>query len=92
MIIPIGQYISVLAYMASRKAGPGPLYRFEDGWQLTRPLLVKEISSALKRVGVSSASITGHNLRIRAATKTVSSGVEDSVIIEKGQWKSNAFQ
>ena len=83
---------AIMAYLVARKDGPGPLFRFEDGRPLTRPRLVLEVRRALDEAGASSAGISGHSFRIRAATTAAEQGVEDSTIKDLGWWRSNAYQ
>ena len=74
----------MLAYLVKRKEGPGPLFRFEDGIQLTRLRLVREVKRALEEAGASSTGISGHSFRIGAATTAAEQGVEDSTIKDLG--------
>ena len=48
---------AMLAYLAIRGEGPGPLFRFASGKPLTRDRLVTEIRSALSAAGVTADPI-----------------------------------
>ena len=89
---PLCPVSATVANLVRRKDGPGPLFRFEDGRPLTRPLLVRKVRAALEEAGASSAGVSGHSFRIGAATMAAERGVEDSVIKDMGRWRSNAFQ
>ncbi len=66
--------------LSTRGAGPGPLFRFQDGKPLTRARLVDRTQEALSRAGVDSEPYSGHSLRSGAATTAARMGVQDSTI------------
>ena len=65
---PLCLVSATIAYLVRRNDGPGPLFLFEDGRPLTRPLLVREVRAALEEAGASNAGVSGHSFRIGAAT------------------------
>ena len=75
----------MLSYVHCRGLNPGPPFHFADGCPLSREAFVREIRSALERVGT---SYSGHSFRIGAAT---TAGVEDAVIKILGRWESTAY-
>jgi hypothetical protein len=83
---------AVLAYMASRGAGPGPFFRFQNGGPLTRARLVSEVQKVLEAAGVDCRRYMGHSFRSGAATTAAQVGLEDTTIKMLGRWRSNAFQ
>ena len=80
---------AVLAYLALRKPGEGPLFRFESGQALTRPCLVSAVRKALAEAGLTPEDYTGHSFRIGAATTAVACGVPVDMIMTLGSWKTN---
>lgn len=82
---------AILAYMAIRPPGPGPLLHFQDGTPLSRQLLVRHVRQALAQAGVDTALYNGHSFRIGAATTAAQAGLSDSLIQTLGRWKSAAF-
>ena len=83
---------AVLAFLAVRGSGPGPLFKFQDGRPLTRDRLVNHVRSALDTLGLNSSHYAGHSFRIGAATAAAQCGIEDSTIKALGRWESAAFQ
>ena len=59
---------AMLAYLIARGAGPGPLFRFQDGKPLTRVRLVAKVREALAAAGVDHTPYSGHSFRSGAAT------------------------
>ena len=43
--------MAVLAYVVARGDGPGPLFRWEDGWFLMREAFVMAVGTALEEAG-----------------------------------------
>ena len=82
---------AVLAYMAIRPSGAGPLIHFQDGTPLTRQLLVHHVRVALAQAGVDTTHYSGHSFRIGGATAAAQVGLSDSLIQTLGRWKSAAF-
>ena len=70
----------MLAYLAIRGEGPGPLFRFASGKPLTRDRLVTEIRSALSAAGHREQLYAGHSFRVGAATTAAQRGISDSAI------------
>ena len=66
-------------------------FGFSDGQPLTRTQFVKELRTALAKVGIDAAQFAGHNYRIGAATTAAACGVPDSLIQMLGRWKSAAY-
>jgi len=76
----------MLAYLLVRVQQAGPLFKYQDGWLLTRQRLVAAVRDALPSAGVDPDHYAGHRFRIGAATKAASRSVEDSVIMTLGRW------
>ena len=83
---------AVLAYMAVRGPGPGPLFQFQDGRFLTRARLVTEVKEAISAGGVDSSPYSGHSFRSGAATTAARQGIAEATIQKLGRWKSSAYQ
>ena len=83
---------AMLAYLIARGAGPGPLFRFQDGKPLTRVRLVAKVREALAAAGVDHTPYSGHSFRSGAATTAAKRGIGDATIKMLGRWKSNAYQ
>ena len=89
---PLCPVTAVLAYLAVRGQGEGPLFRFSDGQPLTRQRLVLAVRRALAAAGYRSEDYAGHSFRIGAATTAAACGVPVDVIKALGRWKSQAYQ
>ena len=83
---------AVLAYMALRGPGGGPLFRFQNGSPLTRQKLVSKLREVLQKVGIDCSKYSGHSFRIGAATTAAARGIQDSLIKTMGRWESVAYQ
>ena len=83
---------AMLAYMALRGPGDGPLFRFQDRRPLTRQRLVTAIRAALAKAGLKPEDYAGHSFRIGAATTAAACGVPIATIKTLGRWKSEAYQ
>ena len=83
---------ALLAYIAIRKADPGPLFIFQSGAPLTRSSLVQHLQAALAQSGFPHTSYTGHSFRIGAATTAARCGISDSLIQTLGRWKRAAYK
>ena len=88
---PICLVTAVLAYLAIRPAGPGPLFVHADQSPLTRSDLISAIRSALTGTGLDLSWYTGHSFRIGAAMAAARAGLLDSLIETLGHWRSSAF-
>ena len=66
---------AVLAFMAIRGPGPGPLFRFSDGKPLTRSRLVAKLKESIQTAGVNCAPYSGHSFRSGAATTAARQGI-----------------
>ena len=66
-------------------------FGFSDGQPLTRTRFVKELRTALAKVGIDAAQFAGHSFRIGAATTVAACGVPDSLIQMLGRWESAAY-
>ena len=82
---------ALLAYLARRGSGDGPLFRFKNGQPLTRSRLVMEVRKALQEAGLQPETYAGHSFRIGAATTAAACGVPADVIKTLGRWKSQAY-
>ena len=83
---------AILAYLEVRGKKPGPLFIFQNTRPLTRERLVRELRQALSRAGLNPELYAGHSFRIGAATTAHAHGIEDSMIMTLGRWKSDAYQ
>jgi hypothetical protein len=83
---------SLLAYLAVRGDGEGPLFKFANGQYLTKERFTARIREALTAVGRCSANYAGHSFRIGAATTAAEKGLEDATIKALGRWHSSAYQ
>ena len=76
---------ALLAYLARRGSGDGPLFRFENWQPMMRSRLVMEVRKALQEAGLQSEKCTGHSFRIGAATTEAACGVPADIIKTLGQ-------
>ena len=83
---------ALIQFLAVRSPDPGPLFLTHTGIPLTRAVLVKELQSALEKVGIPPSQYNGHSFRIGAATTAAKCGFEDSRIQTLGRWKSGAYR
>ena len=81
----------MLNYLLERGQGEGPLFRFNDGWLLTRQWLVDAVQRALQASGLNQSRYRGHSFRIGAATTAAARGMEDAIINTLGRWRSLAY-
>ena len=81
----------MLSYLMVRGQHAGPLFKFQDGRFLTRQRLVTAVRDALRSAGVQPGLYSGHSFRIGAATTAAARGVEDSVVMTLGRWRSLAY-
>ena len=89
---PLCPVAAVLAYMALRGPGSGPLFRFRDGRPLTQQRLITKLRGVLQEAGLHPERYAGHSFRIGAATTAAARGVQDSLIKTMGRWESVAYQ
>ena len=82
---------AILAYLAVRGPGTGPLFMFADGRFLTRDRFVTRVRGALTAAGLDCSQYAGHSLRIGAATTAAQKGIKDSTIKMLGRWQSSAY-
>ncbi len=82
---------SVLRFMVTRGAGPGPFFTDREGVGLTRRVFVEEVRKALAKKGASVEGISGHSFRIGAATAAAESGATAEEVKALGRWKSGAY-
>lgn len=89
---PLCPLVAVLTYMAIRRPGQGPLFRFSDGRPLTRERFVAKVREVLQQIGIDQTKYAGHSFRIGAATTAAKKGIQDSLIKTLGRWESVAYQ
>ena len=82
---------AVLAYMAIRPPGAGPLFIHQDGTPLSRTQLVSKVRETLSNAGLQVGGFSGHSFCIGAASTAAQAGIPDSLIQTLGRWKSAAF-
>ena len=82
---------AVMAYLAVRRDGEDPLFKFVDGQCLINERFTCHIQEALAALGLHSADYAGHSFRIGTVTTAAQVGLEDSTIRTLGRWKSNAY-
>ena len=83
---------ALLAYLAVRGRGDGPLFYFQDGRALTQSRLVVELRKALEACDLRPQDYLGHSFRIGAATTAAACGVPAETIMTLGRWKSQAYR
>ena len=71
---------AVLHYLTIRGMEAGPLFRFSDGWVLTRQRFVSSIRQTLSDLGLDTSLYSGHRFRIGAATTAAAQGISDALI------------
>lgn len=69
----------------------GPLFLFQDGRPLTRPVLTDRLREILAGAGVS-GNFSSHSFCIAAATEAACNGIPDHLIQALGRWSSSAYQ
>ena len=82
---------AMMAYLAIRGDGDGPLFRFQNGQPLTRERFVAKVREALSTSGIDHNKYAGHSFRIGAATTAAQCGIPDSTIKLLGRWESSAY-
>ena len=82
---------AMMAYLANRGDGDGPLFRFQNGQPLTRERFVAKVREALSTSGIDHNKYAGHSFRIGAATTAAQCGIPDSTIKLLGRWESSAY-
>ena len=82
---------AMLAYLASRGCGEGPLFFFANKHPLTKAKFTENIRKVLQEIGLPYHEFAGHSFRIGAATAASRAGLEDSTIRMLGRWNSSAF-
>ena len=85
------QVSAILHYSALRGAGPGPLFKFNDGKGLTREQFVSAVRVVLRSGGIDASLNVGYSFRIGAATTAAKVGMQDSLIRTLGRWESSAY-
>ena len=88
---PICPVSAILAFLARRQQGQGPLFIHEDGSPLTKNQLVRQVRLALRHKGVEVSRYSGHSFRIGAATTAAAVGIPESTIKMLGRWESTAY-
>lgn len=83
---PLCPVSPVLAYLAVRPEGQGPLFKFANGRPLSRQSLVIKCTAAADPTAYS-----GHSFRVGTATAAHNAGMEDSCIRLLGRWESDAM-
>ena len=83
---------AVLAYLAVRPQGPGPLFVYKDRTYLMRERLVTHLRKGLREIGIDPGCFSGHSFRIGAVTMAAQAGVEDATVKMLGRWESAAYQ
>ena len=80
------------AYLATRDAIPGPLFKLANTQGLTRQEFSARLTRILTAAGVPVKGYTTHSFRIGAATTAKEAGVSDVHIQMLGRSKSDAYQ
>jgi hypothetical protein len=62
-----------------------------EGWTLTSLVLNKYLKSLARSFSLDQSRISTHSLRIAGASVLYNAGVEDSIIMKMGRWRSLAF-
>ena len=82
---------AMVAYLAQRGGGSGPLFHFSDGRVLTRERFVARVREALKVTETQVACYSGHSFRSGAATTAARAGLTEATIKLLGRWESCAY-
>ena len=88
---PLCAVHALLAYLAIRGDGPGPLFLCQNRQPLSCTLLTNWLWQIMASAG-NSGNFSSHSFRIGAATVAGCNGIRDHLIQGVGRWKSNAFQ
>ena len=88
---PLCAVEAVLAYLSRRGNASGPLFLFQSGEPLSRPVLNRWLSNIMEVAGVQ-GKFSSHSFRIGAATVAARNGVPDHLIQTLGRWSSDAFK
>lgn len=74
--------VVLLQYLAVGGFSPGPLFCWQDGSPLTRPVFVDSLCSLLQEAGVNPS---GHSFRIGTATTAAANSLSD-VMLPFNSW------
>ena len=84
---------AVLKFMAVRVPGPGPFFTGQDGVGLTRRDFVVEVRKAMVEKGIPEAGISGHSIRIGAATAAAAArGASEEDVKALERWRSREYK
>ena len=83
---------AVLAYLAVRQGGDGPLFYYTNGTYLTKDNFIKPVREALNTLGYVSEKFASHSFRIGAASTAAKAGIDEATIKAMGRWRSDAYQ
>lgn len=81
-------------FMHYRKhaASTDALFRFHNGYLLTRPKLQSALQDTLRVLGLPSHKYGTHSLRIGAATAAATAGIPLDIIKTMGRWSSECYR
>ncbi len=83
---------AVLEFMAARVPGPCSFFTGQDGVGLTRRDFVVEVRKALVEKEIPEARISGHSIRIGAATAAAACGASEKEVKALGRWRSREYK
>ena len=98
IIIPRSRDVTICAYtllsryMTVRPRVSGPLFVHESGAPVLRDFFTSSLKQNLLVAGIPASSYKSHSFRIGAASHCASLGLEDSLIMRLGRWKSSAVR
>ena len=69
-----------------------PLFKFQNGFILTRSLLVNHTKLVLSAIGIDPKGYTGHSYMVGGATSAAAAGLQDWEIKLMGSWNSDTYQ
>ena len=84
--------VGLLDYLARKGNKPGALFQWQDGTPLFKTWFVDAVRQALTAAHFPVKDYADHSFRIGAATTATMAGLEDSVILTLGRWKSTSYK
>jgi len=87
---PLCALQSLMSCLTIRGDGLGPLFLFQDGRPLSRPLLTAWLRHILASAGIC-GNFSSHSFRIGAATVAARNGIPNHQIQALGRWSSTAY-
>ena len=86
---PLCAIQALATYLAAWGDGPGPLFRFQSGQPLSRPVLTSWLREIPATAGP--GNFSSHSFCIGVATVAARQGIPDHLIQALGCWTSSAY-